>query len=84
MLPRIAAGSAIVTLAYAEGTSGAYPIGRTSARSPPETVGSLTGGKNYVLDGAAADLFYVLADTAAGPAVFAVERDAPGLTVDAR
>ncbi len=81
VLPRIAAGSAIVTLAYAEGTSVLVPD-RLDVRAQPAGDGwSLTGGKNYVLDGAAADLFYVLADTADGPAVFAVERDAPGLTV---
>lgn len=79
VLARIAAGSAIVTLAYAEGSSALVP-------ERPETVGrrvhsgwELTGVKNFVLDGAAADLFYVLAATEDGPSVFAVERDAAGL-----
>ncbi len=79
VLPRIAAGSAIVTLAYAEGSATLIPDPiRTRARRTDDGW-ALTGVKNYVLDGAAADLIYVLAATDDGPAVFAVTRDADGL-----
>lgn len=80
VLPRIAAGSAIVTLAYAEGSSALIPerVGTHARRT--DAGWALTGVKNFVLDGAAADLIYVLAATDDGPAVFAVSRDADGLT----
>ncbi len=80
VLPRLASGAAIVTLAYAEGTSALIPdrLETRAQRSGADWL--LTGAKNYVLDGAAADLVYVLADTDDGPAVFAVDRDAAGLT----
>ena len=69
-----------MTLAYAEGTSARIPD-RPQTRAQRSGDGwLLTGTKNYVLDGAAADLIYVLADTDDGPAVFAVDRDASGLT----
>lgn len=85
-LPRIAAGELIATVAFAE------PVGDAagSARPPehPNTHASaagdswqLTGGKTYVLDAAAADRFYVVAQSPSGVAVFAVERGAPGLAV---
>ena len=81
VLPRIAAGSMIVTLAYAEGNSVLIPD-QVQTRAQPVGAGwTVTGAKNYVLDGLAADRCYVLADTDAGPSVFAVDRDAPGLTV---
>ncbi len=80
VLPRIAAGSAIVTLAYAEGTSALIPDPiRTQARRTADGW-TLTGIKNYVLDGVVADLIYVLAATDDGPAVFAVPRHADGMT----
>lgn len=82
VLPAIAAGELIASLAHAEGTS-ALPPAHPATAATPATRGSggwrVSGLKNYVLDGAAADLFYVLAATGEGTAVFAVARDAPGL-----
>jgi alkylation response protein AidB-like acyl-CoA dehydrogenase len=80
MLSRIAAGEAVATLAYAEGRS--TVVGdRIATRGARGADGwRLTGAKTYVLDGLAADMFYVLAESDAGPSVFAVERDAPGLS----
>ncbi len=79
ILSEIAAGSRIATLAYAEGSSALVP-GRPATTARRAT-GSwmLTGVKNYVLDGLAAGVYYVLADTEDGTAVFAVSRDAAGL-----
>ena len=66
MLPRIAAGSAIVTLAC-RGLLRADP-GRVGTHARRTDAGwALTGVKNFVLDGAAADLIYVLAATDDGP-----------------
>ncbi|HEX5145068.1 MAG TPA: acyl-CoA dehydrogenase family protein [Mycobacterium sp.] len=79
VLAGIASGSLIVTLAYAEGTSVLVPSVVTTRAEEGSGGWELSGTKNYVLDGLAADLFYVLADTGAGPAVFAVERGAAGL-----
>jgi alkylation response protein AidB-like acyl-CoA dehydrogenase len=80
MLPLIAAGEMVVTLAYAEGRS-AVVGDRIATWAAHGAAGwSLTGTKAYVLDGLAADVFYVLADSDAGPSVFAVARNAPGLS----
>ena len=80
-LPRIAAGELIATVAFAE-TGSARPPERpaTTASEGPDGW-SLSGEKTYVLDAPAARLFYVLAETGSGPAIFAVERDATGLSV---
>ncbi|MFM8599602.1 MAG: acyl-CoA dehydrogenase family protein [Mycobacterium sp.] len=81
VLPRIASGELIATVAFAE-------AGSTRPPAEPATVAShdaggwrLTGEKTYVLDAAIADLVYVAAQSGSGTAVFAVERVAPGLTV---
>jgi len=85
VLPRIAAGTFIATVAFAESHT-------RSARPPhrPATVAAhtddgwrLTGEKTYVLDAHCADLIYVLADTDSGTSLFAVDPAAPGLTVTA-
>ena len=80
VLPRIAAGSAIVTLAHAESRSPLVPEHISTRARRCADGWTLTGAKNYVLDGVAADLIYVLAATDDGPAVFAVDRGADGLT----
>jgi alkylation response protein AidB-like acyl-CoA dehydrogenase len=81
-LPRIAAGELIVGVAFAEGTSAWLPDHiETSAR----TVGDgwrLSGEKTFVVDALSADLLYVLAEADAGPTVFAVDRDTPGLEAE--
>ena len=83
VLPRIASGDTVITLAYAEGRSAAVGD-RIATRAARNSDGwLLTGAKTYVLDGLAADVFYVLADSDAGPSVFAVNRDAAGLSLTA-
>jgi alkylation response protein AidB-like acyl-CoA dehydrogenase len=42
----------------------------------------LSGKKSFVIDGAAADLVLVVARSTAGPALFAVDRGAPGLRAE--
>ncbi|MEO8814323.1 MAG: acyl-CoA dehydrogenase family protein [Mycobacterium sp.] len=87
VLPRIAAGELVATLAFAEGSTARIPdtpetrATVSTLKTRPGGGGQLTGIKNFVLDGLSAGLLYVLADTDAGPAVFAVEADAPGLEV---
>ena len=79
LLPPIAAGSLIATLAVPE-DEGTWSTGtlRTQAR----VQGSrwlVTGRKNFVLDGASAGLILVAAQAPAGPSLFAVDGAAPGL-----
>jgi alkylation response protein AidB-like acyl-CoA dehydrogenase len=81
VLPRIAAGELIASVAFAEDGSARMPATlATSARAVGDGW-QLTGGKNFVLDGKLAGLVYVLAATDAGPAVLAVEAGATGLEV---
>ncbi|WP_033292204.1 acyl-CoA dehydrogenase family protein [Amycolatopsis jejuensis] len=73
-LPGIAGGESIATLAFSESDAGRD----TRARS-----GKLTGRKRYVADAHVADLILVTAQDDEGLSLFAVEREAPGLTVTA-
>ncbi|WP_197383203.1 acyl-CoA dehydrogenase family protein [Mycolicibacterium mengxianglii] len=84
VLPRIAAGELLTTVAFAE------PASPPSIRPRCETTGAeptgdggweLTGEKAYVLDACSADLIYVLARTSSGPGLFVVDRGATGLEV---
>ena len=78
-LPGIAAGTTIATVAAAETGTSPPSEGRTSA----ERQGSgfvLTGSTCFVVDGCAADLLLVFAQSPAGLSLFAVSGDAPGLT----
>jgi alkylation response protein AidB-like acyl-CoA dehydrogenase len=80
LLPGIASGETIATLALTEdGGRWDEPGIRLTAL---ETAGrwQLTGAKTYVLDGHVADLLLVAARTPSGISLFAVEADAPGLT----
>jgi alkylation response protein AidB-like acyl-CoA dehydrogenase len=81
LLPGIADGSRIGTLAFTE-DHGAWELDSISlaARAAPDGGWSLTGAKSYVLDGHIADLLVVTARTPAGPTVFAVDGAAQGLT----
>lgn len=80
LLPGIADGSRLATLAFTE-DSGSWDLGDITLSAVPEGDGwSLTGAKSYVVDGHVADLILVAARTAAGLSLFAVEADAPGLT----
>ncbi|GBE63713.1 acyl-CoA dehydrogenase [Mycobacterium sp. MFM001] len=81
VLPRIAAGELIASVAFAEDGSARVPATiATSARAVGDAW-QVTGSKSFVLDGGLAELVYVLAATDAGPAVFAVDASAPGVEV---
>jgi alkylation response protein AidB-like acyl-CoA dehydrogenase len=78
-LPGIASGETIATLAYTE-DSGRWPIDDIAVEAT-ESGGSWTisGAKNYVIDGATANLILVVARTKSGISLFAVDGDAAGL-----
>jgi alkylation response protein AidB-like acyl-CoA dehydrogenase len=80
LLPAIAAGEVIATVAFTE-DDGAWEPG--AARLAAAKAGDgwrLDGHKSFVLDGAAAGLILVLAVADDGLSLFAVEGDAAGLT----
>ncbi|WP_328350082.1 acyl-CoA/acyl-ACP dehydrogenase [Mycobacterium sp. NBC_00419] len=77
VLPRIATGELITGVAFAEAGSARPPAAPATTATPDGPQWRLSGSKTYVLDATAAQRFYVTADTG----VFAVEHDAPGLTV---
>jgi alkylation response protein AidB-like acyl-CoA dehydrogenase len=80
LLPGIASGETIATLALTE-ESGAWDEAGITVRATAGSGGhTLTGTKSFVLDGHVADLLLVAARTDAGVSIFAVEADAPGLT----
>jgi acyl-CoA dehydrogenase len=81
VLPRIAAGDLIATVAFAEDGSARLPTTIATSAGAIGGAWHITGYKHFVLDGQSADLLYVLAGTDAGPAVFAVDAGAPGLDV---
>ncbi len=80
LLPGIASGDTIATVALTE-DSGRWDLGGvTLAATESGGQWSLTGHKMFVLDGQNADLVLVAARTAAGVSVFAVDGGAAGLT----
>jgi acyl-CoA dehydrogenase len=80
LLPAIAAGELLATVAIAE-ESGRWAATDTRTIATPDPDGwRLTGRKHLVLDGASADVLIVLANSPEGPAFFRVAGDAPGLT----
>jgi acyl-CoA dehydrogenase len=80
LLPAIAAGELLATVAIAEeATRWAATDTRTIATPDPDGW-RLSGSKNLVIDGASADLLIVLANSPEGPAFFRVAGDAAGLT----
>lgn len=82
VLPRIAAGELIATVAYAEGSSSTLiPAAPATTARPAGDGWAVSGEKSFVLDPLPADVYYVLAATDAGPAVFAVDKGADGLAV---
>ena len=81
VLPRIAAGDLIASVAFAEDDSARLPATIATSAGAIGDAWHVTGYKHFVLDGQSANLFYVLAGTDAGPAVFAVDPGAPGLDV---
>lgn len=79
LLPKIADGSKIVTLAVPE-NDGSWRAGHARTRAA-RLAGDfvLTGRKSYVPDGHVADVFLVTADADGDHSLFAVDADAPGL-----
>ncbi|OBJ72178.1 acyl-CoA dehydrogenase family protein [Mycobacterium sp. 1274756.6] len=80
VLPRIAAGEVVVSVAFAEDGSARPPARIATSAGAIGDAWHLTGYKHYVLDAGRADLLYVLAATDAGPGIFAVDAGAAGLT----
>jgi alkylation response protein AidB-like acyl-CoA dehydrogenase len=80
LLPGIAAGTTVATLAIAE-EDGAWSADRLHTRARRMTNGwALDGRKSYVVDGATADCVLVVAQADSGPSLFVVDGEAPGLT----
>ncbi|HZS39994.1 MAG TPA: acyl-CoA dehydrogenase family protein [Polyangia bacterium] len=82
-LEPLLSGGATLALAYAERNT-RYAIDDVGLRA--ERAGGayrLTGAKRFVLDGHAADAFVVSARSQAGLSLFVVDRETPGLTVEA-
>jgi alkylation response protein AidB-like acyl-CoA dehydrogenase len=80
LLPGIASGETIATLAFTE-DSGRWDIdGVTLEAAPSGDVWTLNGHKSFVLDGHVADLILVVARTDAGISLFSVAGNAEGLT----
>ena len=79
LLPRIASGSCVATVALAE-EAGSWNPADVAMTAVPDGAGwTLSGDKFYVVDGHVADVVLVVARTQAGPSVFAVDRGATGL-----
>ena len=80
LLPGIAAGETVATLAFTE-DNGRWDIeGITMEASRQGEGWALNGQKMFVLDGHSAQVVLVAARTGAGVSLFAVEGDADGLT----
>jgi alkylation response protein AidB-like acyl-CoA dehydrogenase len=80
LLPGIADGSTVATVAVTE-PAGNWDLETTTTVARPDGQGwAVTGSKAYVPDGALADLLLVLARTDAGLSLFAVDGGAAGLT----
>jgi alkylation response protein AidB-like acyl-CoA dehydrogenase len=79
LLPGIADGTTIATLAATE-PDGRWELDATATTARASgTEWTITGAKSYVPDGLLADLVLVLARTDAGLSLFAVDGSAPGL-----
>ena len=78
---RIARGEIRATLAAAE-KSGSWDPALVRTKAEPTTNGwTLTGAKHFVPDAACADLVLTVARSIAGPSLFAVDVQAPGVTI---
>ena len=80
LLPGIASGETIATLALTEDSGRWEPDAVTLAATPTGDGWALNGSKNYVIDGHLADLVLVVGRTPAGVSLFGVKGDADGLT----
>src|SRR5580693_2660329 len=80
LLPPIASGQAVATLAVTEDDGSWDPAAVRLTASPAASGGwILDGHKSFVLDGHTADLILVVAATGSGLSLFGVPADAPGL-----
>src|SRR5580658_8739372 len=82
-LPGIARGTTIATVALVEAGGRWDEAGVALDAARRDGAWMLSGEKLYVTDGHTADLLLVVARTAAGVSVFAVEKGAPGLSAEA-
>lgn len=78
--PALSSGELTATVALSEddGRWGTQKVATTASRTSDGW--RINGSKNYVVDGATADLALVVARTDKGVSVFAVDHDASGLT----
>jgi alkylation response protein AidB-like acyl-CoA dehydrogenase len=82
LLPQIADGSCVATVALAE-QAGSWDTADVAMAAAREGAGwTLSGEKLYVVDGHVASVVLVVARTDAGTSVFAVGNGAAGLTAD--
>lgn len=81
-LPGLASGETIGTVALAEDTGSWQPSAVTAAATSTDDSWVINGHKNFVLDGAVADLVLVAARSDDGVGVFAVDGGASGLEVE--
>ncbi len=78
LLPRLASGSVIAALAFAD-RQGQWDPSDDAVTARQDDVGwVVSGARHYVLDGAAADIVLVAAATDSGPGLFAVDARAGG------
>ena len=82
LLPAIAGGGCIATLAFEEEDGGSGAGVRTSAAAVEGGGWRLDGAKSYVLDGHIADLVLVIAQGPEGLGLFRCDGDASGLSKD--
>jgi alkylation response protein AidB-like acyl-CoA dehydrogenase len=80
LLPGIASGETIATLAFTEPSGKWDEAGITTPATKSGDSWTINGTKMFVLDGHTADLIIVAARTGAGVSLFAVEGGASGLT----
>ena len=80
LLPGIASGETIATLAFTEPSGKWDEAGITTPATKSGDSWTISGTKMFVLDGHTADLILVAARTSAGVSLFAVEGGASGLT----
>jgi len=80
LLPSIASGETIATLAFTEDDGSWDPASIRMSAVKNGTGWKLDGHKSFVLDGRSAGLILVVASTSAGLSLFAVEGTSAGLT----
>jgi alkylation response protein AidB-like acyl-CoA dehydrogenase len=80
LLPGIASGETIATLAFTEDSGRWDTEGVTFEAQKTDDGWALRGHKSYVIDGHVAGLLLVVGRTAAGLSLFGVKGDADGLT----